>query len=405
MAAEYSFAGGQTVFYYLGGFEPELADEQPGWLSLAQAIKRAIEDGFRATTSCAATNRTRPRGARCPGRWCGCRVVGSQPTARLRFATSLGLRGDEGVGSERLVANQGLNAMPRWKRSLLNLYYHGSYPLRAGYRQLAASHRPDADRGAVLSSHRRRSGHAVDGLELRSSSGKFAGSSGNFDLVSLAEAQRRLRAGETTGPPWSITFDDGYADNCTLALPLLIEQRDSLHVLRLLAADRSRRAVSPRRGARAGRWRRTPRRRSARLAARRHRDRRAHPHARRPGPDRPTRDRLHDEIVVARDELEANGRRPVRYFAFPFGQHVEPESAGVSPGPRSRLRRRLLGLRRLQLSGRRPVSPAADPRRRRHDSLEELDHARSAQAAFDRALPLSDRRPRPRRAKFAGAGA
>ena len=48
LAAEYSFAGDRTVFYYLGGFDPELADEQPGWLSLAASLKRAIEEGYRS---------------------------------------------------------------------------------------------------------------------------------------------------------------------------------------------------------------------------------------------------------------------------------------------------------------------------------------------------------------------
>ena len=46
-----------------------------------------------------------------------------------------------------------------------------------------------------------------------------------FDLVSLAEAQQRIRSGNNERACVSVTFDDGYADNCQFALPHLIEQR------------------------------------------------------------------------------------------------------------------------------------------------------------------------------------
>jgi peptidoglycan/xylan/chitin deacetylase (PgdA/CDA1 family) len=45
----------------------------------------------------------------------------------------------------------------------------------------------------------------------------------NFDFVSLEEAQRRLRHGSNR-PSLHITFDDGYAENCHKALPLLIKR-------------------------------------------------------------------------------------------------------------------------------------------------------------------------------------
>jgi peptidoglycan/xylan/chitin deacetylase (PgdA/CDA1 family) len=44
-----------------------------------------------------------------------------------------------------------------------------------------------------------------------------------FDLVSLEEAQRRIRTGDSDRPAVAITFDDGYAENCEHALPLLIK--------------------------------------------------------------------------------------------------------------------------------------------------------------------------------------
>ncbi len=46
LAVEYSFVGGGTVYYYQGGFEPELAELCPGTLMLASSLKAAIEEGY-----------------------------------------------------------------------------------------------------------------------------------------------------------------------------------------------------------------------------------------------------------------------------------------------------------------------------------------------------------------------
>ncbi len=47
----------------------------------------------------------------------------------------------------------------------------------------------------------------------------------NFDIVSLAEAQRRIRAGGCDRPTVAITFDDGYAENAQFAIPELVRRR------------------------------------------------------------------------------------------------------------------------------------------------------------------------------------
>ncbi len=47
----------------------------------------------------------------------------------------------------------------------------------------------------------------------------------NFQIVDLQECQRRISSGFNTRPTLSITFDDGYSENCDFALPLLIERR------------------------------------------------------------------------------------------------------------------------------------------------------------------------------------
>ena len=47
----------------------------------------------------------------------------------------------------------------------------------------------------------------------------------HFDMVSLAEAQQRIRSGENHRICVHVTFDDGYEDNCRQALPLLIREQ------------------------------------------------------------------------------------------------------------------------------------------------------------------------------------
>jgi CelD/BcsL family acetyltransferase involved in cellulose biosynthesis len=90
LSAQYSFTGGQSVYYYQGGFEPELAHESPGWLSLATSIHWAIEQGYASydflrgdesyKTSWKATSRPLVH----------VRVFGRQASARLRHATWYG---------------------------------------------------------------------------------------------------------------------------------------------------------------------------------------------------------------------------------------------------------------------------------------------------------------------------
>lgn len=46
----------------------------------------------------------------------------------------------------------------------------------------------------------------------------------NFDVVSMGQLQDRIKSGENSRPAVSVTFDDGYAENCDQALPFLIEE-------------------------------------------------------------------------------------------------------------------------------------------------------------------------------------
>ena len=112
--------------------------------------------------------------------------------------------------------------MSPWKQLLLECYYDATRPCRAWRRRRAATrgdlpivalfyHRV-ADDGAtewtVSNDLFRRQ---IDWLRKR------------FEMISLEEVQRRMREGRNTRPAVALTFDDGYAENCRHAIPLLIK--------------------------------------------------------------------------------------------------------------------------------------------------------------------------------------
>lgn len=212
-----------------------------------------------------------------------------------------------------------ITTMPLWKLLLLNLYYHATRPARTWRnRKLAARGRSPA---IVLFWHRIADDRATP---WTTSNAMFVRQVSwlkkRFQLVSLAEAQHRIRRGYNHRPCVSVTFDDGYADNCRRAIPWLIEQQipctyfvtlqnvlegepfshdlalghhfqpNSMEQLRVMSQA----------GVEIGAHTYT----HPDLASI------ADPHL------------LHREVVTAKEELAAALDRPVRYFAFPFGQHV-----------------------------------------------------------------------------------
>lgn len=143
-----------------------------------------------------------------------------------------------------------------------------------------------------------------------------------FEFVSLAELQSRLRSGFNDRPAVAITFDDGYADNCAVALPRLIAEgipvtyfvtlepivtgRPFAHDLALVdshgapvpqpnSIEQLRQLAEA--GVEIGGHSRT------------------HPHLGAVTDDQ----LLHDEIAIARTELARLIERPIRYFAVPYG--------------------------------------------------------------------------------------
>ena len=208
--------------------------------------------------------------------------------------------------------------MKRSRQFILGTYYHATRPLRtlrnaALARQGRAPimaityHRVADDQANAWTTATDHFVQQIDWLQR------------HFDLVSIEEAQRRIRADENHRAAVTITFDDGYAENCQVALPLLIQrgipftyfvtsdcalqgrpfqhdikmgnhfEPNSLDQLKALAAS----------GVEIGSHTRT------------HTDL-----GQVTDPET-----LYEEVIGSRIALTEAVGVPVRYFAFPFGQH------------------------------------------------------------------------------------
>ncbi len=209
--------------------------------------------------------------------------------------------------------------MPIWKLVLLNLYYHGSYPLRT-WRN--ARRRAEGRSPVIVLFYHRIADDRANPWTMSSAifEKQIRWLKRRFQFVSLAEAQHRVRRGRNDETCVAITFDDGYADNCRRALPLLIHERIPCTYF---VATRNILTGAPfdhdvaRGGPLAPN---TPRqiRELAQAGIEIGAHTRTHADLGRitdPG-------RLYDELVVARNELEELTGTSVRYFAFPYGRHA-----------------------------------------------------------------------------------
>jgi peptidoglycan/xylan/chitin deacetylase (PgdA/CDA1 family) len=206
--------------------------------------------------------------------------------------------------------------MTWWKKLLLGAYYHGTLPYRMWHnrRACAAGKAPIM----VLFYHRVADDAASPWtLSNRAFASQVRWLRAHFDMVSLAEAQRRIAGGANHRPAVSITFDDGYAANCHEALPLLIAENipctyfvSSKCVLEGIPFPHDIAHGYE------GRPNTVEELRSMSAAGieigahtRSHADL-----SRLKNPQK-----LYEEVIVAGEELQQAIGRPVRYFAFPFG--------------------------------------------------------------------------------------
>jgi peptidoglycan/xylan/chitin deacetylase (PgdA/CDA1 family) len=137
------------------------------------------------------------------------------------------------------------------------------------------------------------------------------------DMVTMAEAQRRIRAGSNDRLAAHITFDDGYAENCDQAIPFLIEENipTTYFVSTWYAMEQQAFPHDLKLG-----FRLSPNT-VEQLRAMADAGIEVAPHTR-THPDMGRLDdleQLRDEFVGAEKDLEDMLGRRMRYFAFPFG--------------------------------------------------------------------------------------
>ena len=227
-------------------------------------------------------------------------------------------RAVDSQAASRPTSGSALRWLQHGKLALLPSYFAATWPLRWAYSRwlkgqgrvpilVLALHRVADDTATSWTTHTDAFRRKVDWLRKR------------FDLVSLEEAQRRISSPVNDRPTVSITFDDGYSENCRDALPLLLRHKIPFtyfitsdpvlrgsyfqHDLRLGLQLPPNTVGQLRELAGAG----------VEIGAhtRTHADLGAIHDPR----------RLHDEVVVAREELQSALDCRIRYFAFPYGRH------------------------------------------------------------------------------------
>jgi peptidoglycan/xylan/chitin deacetylase (PgdA/CDA1 family) len=213
--------------------------------------------------------------------------------------------------------------MPLWKTLLLNLYYYGSQPRRwwsARCRALDGQtplvvlfyHRVADDRANPWTCSNRVFERQVRWLASR------------FEMISLAEVQRRLRCGQNSRPAVHLTFDDGYSENCHRAIPLLVKMQIPctyfVTVKNVLDGAPFSHDVAGGRGFPPNTVDQLRSMAAAGVEIGAHTY--SHPDLGKASDPR----QLYEEVVAAGAELATAVRRPVRYFAFPFGQYVNLNS-------------------------------------------------------------------------------
>lgn len=202
------------------------------------------------------------------------------------------------------------------KNSLLGMYYLASWPLRR--RETARLTAEGAAPVLALFYHRVADDNLNDWtISTEMFQEQIDWVRQRYDFISLADAQQRIASGVNREPAVCLTFDDGYAENCDIALPWLIEQGvpttyfvATNHVLRGEPFPHDTAAGTPLpvntpeqlRDLAAG---------GVEIGA----------HTRSHLDLGPVVDEqlLYEEIVGSKRDLEQLLDRPVRYFAFPYG--------------------------------------------------------------------------------------
>ena len=148
-----------------------------------------------------------------------------------------------------------------------------------------------------------------------------------FELIDLAEVQRRVRYGDSNRPGVHVTFDDGYSENCDVAIPELIRRKIpctyfvTLHNIvsgESFEHDRRRGLPIQPNTLEQIRWMASQ---GIEIGAhtRNHRDL----------GQAPLSD-INDEIINSTVELAQLIARPIRYFAFPYGMPANMPAPAIA---------------------------------------------------------------------------
>jgi peptidoglycan/xylan/chitin deacetylase (PgdA/CDA1 family) len=208
--------------------------------------------------------------------------------------------------------------MPHWRSLLLNLYYHASMPVRWWDHVCAVA----AERVPmiVVFYHRIADDRATPWtISNRTFVRQLRWLQEHFELISLEETQRRIRRGANYRPCASITFDDGYAENCQQAVPLLVKERVPctyfVTVRNVLKGEVFSHDLVHGCPAAPNTLEQLRAMADAGIEIGAH----TYTHA----DLGPITDRrlLRFEVITAGEELQAAVGRPIRYFAFPYGRH------------------------------------------------------------------------------------
>ena len=394
-AAEYHVADGATTYAYQGGVDPDRLEEEPGRLSTILCLRQAIDEGHQRLDFLRGDEPYKAHWRATPRATLNYRVVPNRRLARLRgrvlsVADTLGDWARQSVQSVG-ISNGELNERHlmfelkgqtqshafleriRTKRLLL---FDAASAAAGGDRTRGATPRAGAD--FVLSPRGRRCPQRWT-IRPKAFAAQIHWLRERFDLVSLAEAQARIASGRNRWPTACITFDDGYADNRRFAIPLLLKYH--IPFTYFVSTDHVLHGKPFPHDVAAGRPLAVNTLAQLRELAAAGVEIGAHTrsHADLGGPL--SADRMYDEIVGLETRIGNRDRQTGSIFCLSLRPARKPVDRGVSHRVRSGLRRRLLGLRRLQLSWRRRVSPAAVPRGRGIHSVRQLDDGRSAESA------------------------
>jgi peptidoglycan/xylan/chitin deacetylase (PgdA/CDA1 family) len=210
------------------------------------------------------------------------------------------------------------NLISQLKRWLLPAYYYSTLPFRQVGSSLAgaAGKQPIA----VLFYHRvADEGPSPWTISNRQFTRQIEWLLRNFDLISLSDAQRRIRERENRRPAVCITFDDGYSDNCRHALPLLISR--GIPVTYFVSTQFIERGEPFPHDVKHGYPRAPNTIEQLRSMAAAGVEIGAHTRTHADLGSITRTDQLRAEIGGSREDLQNWLDRPTRFFAFPYGQY------------------------------------------------------------------------------------